>query len=101
MICLLQRLLLKKWNAISPDFIKLDYTKAQGLSYSTVKQQTISLFLEYTNEKTKLVLEGIETDADLMTAKRLGRSFTSRLFYFEAKTFIVMLYFSLNHTTKR
>ena len=62
----------EKMNAISPDFIKLDYTNAQGLSCSTVKQQTISLFLEYTNEKTKLVLEGIETDADLMTAKRLG-----------------------------
>ena len=62
----------EKMEAISPDFIKLDHTKAQGLSCSTEKQQTISLFLEYTNEKTKLVLEGIETDADLMTAKRLG-----------------------------
>ncbi len=62
----------EKMDAISPDFIKLDYTKAQGLSYSTVKQQTVSLVLEYTNEKTKLVLEGIETDEDLKTAKRLG-----------------------------
>ena len=61
-----------KMEAISPEFIKLDHTKAQGLSNSTVKQQTIALFLEYTNEKTKLVLEGIETDADLKTAKRLG-----------------------------
>ena len=59
-------------EAISPEFIKLDHTKAQGLSNSTEKQQTIALFLEYTNEKTKLVLEGIETDADLKTAKRLG-----------------------------
>ena len=59
-------------EAISPEFIKLDHTKAQGLSNSTEKQKTIELFLEYTNEKTKLVLEGIETDADLKTAKRLG-----------------------------
>jgi EAL domain-containing protein (putative c-di-GMP-specific phosphodiesterase class I) len=62
----------ERMEAISPDFIKLDHTKAQGLSNSIEKQQTISLFLEYTNEKTKLVLEGIETDADLLTAKRLG-----------------------------
>ena len=62
----------EKMAAISPDYIKLDHTKAQGLSNSTAKQQMISLFLEFTNEKTKLVLEGIETDEDLLTAKRLG-----------------------------
>lgn len=62
----------EKMEAISPDFIKLDHTKAQGLSHSTDKQQLVSLFLEFTHEKTKLVLEGIETDEDLVTAKRLG-----------------------------
>ena len=62
----------EKIEDISPDFIKLDHTKAQDLSHSTDKQQLVSLFLEYTHKKTKLVLEGIETVEDLLTAKRLG-----------------------------
>jgi EAL domain-containing protein (putative c-di-GMP-specific phosphodiesterase class I) len=57
---------------ISPEFIKLDPTKAKGLAQSTVKQQVVSLFLEYTQNNTKLVLEGIETDKDLRMARRLG-----------------------------
>ncbi|MBY0124116.1 EAL domain-containing protein [Bacillus sp. S/N-304-OC-R1] len=57
---------------ISPDFIKLDHTNSKGLSVSIEKQTLISLFLEYTNTNIKLVLEGIETKEDLVTAKQLG-----------------------------
>lgn len=63
---------LKKMEFLAPDFVKLDHTKSKDLSYSIDKQELISLFLEYTHEKMKLVLEGIETQADLQTAKQLG-----------------------------
>lgn len=62
----------EKMESFSPDFVKLDYTKSNGLSYSTDKQQVVSLFLEFTNGKMQLVLEGIETKKDLITAKELG-----------------------------
>lgn len=62
----------EKMKSIEPDFIKLDSTKAKDLSRSTEKQKVVSLFLEKTTDNTKLVLEGIETDKDLFTAKRLG-----------------------------
>lgn len=62
----------EKMESISPDFVKLDHTKSNGLSHSKDKQQLVSLFLEYTNEKMQLVLEGIETERDLITAKELG-----------------------------
>lgn len=62
----------KMIEIISPDFIKLDHTKSKGLSVSIEKQSLISLFLEYTNKKIKLVLEGIETNEDFLTAKQLG-----------------------------
>lgn len=62
----------KMMEKISPDFVKLDHTKSKGLSHSIEKQSLISLFLEYTNENIKLVLEGIETKDDLLTAKKLG-----------------------------
>ncbi|TSI04493.1 EAL domain-containing protein [Lysinibacillus sp. BW-2-10] len=63
---------LKKLELLTPDFVKLDHTKGKDLSQSVAKQQLISLFLEYTNEKMKLVLEGIEEKADLEVARKLG-----------------------------
>lgn len=61
-----------KINMIIPDFIKLDHTNSQGLSYSAEKQEMISYVLDYVHENIQLVLEGIETEGDLLTAKRLG-----------------------------
>lgn len=55
-----------------PDFVKLDYSKGKNLSKSNIKQQLVSLFLDYTNENMKLVLEGIEKKEDLLVAKKLG-----------------------------
>lgn len=63
---------LKKMELLTPDFVKLDYTKSQNLSSSIPQQQLVSLFLEYTHEKMKLVLEGIELEEDYVTAKQLG-----------------------------
>lgn len=64
-----------KISSLTPDFVKLDHTNANKLSQSLDKQKLISLFLEYTNEKIGLVLEGIETEQDLLTAKELGVPF--------------------------
>lgn len=63
---------LKKMEILTPDYVKLDHTRSKNLSSSIVQQQLISLFLEYTNEKMKLVLEGIEEKEDLLVAKQLG-----------------------------
>ena len=63
---------LKKIELLTPDFVKLDYTKSKNLSSSIPQQQLISLFLEYTDERMKLVLEGIEVAEDLEIAKELG-----------------------------
>ncbi len=62
----------EKMSRFEPDFVKLDQTKSKDLSKSLEKQQLITLFLEFTNEKTKLVLEGIETKEDFLKAKQLG-----------------------------
>lgn len=63
---------IKKMDTISPDFVKLDHTRSKGLSQSHEKQQLVSYLLQYTNTDMKLVLEGIETEDDLHTAKNLG-----------------------------
>ncbi|WP_077210826.1 EAL domain-containing protein [Bacillus dakarensis] len=66
------RLSFERMYTLTPDFVKLDHTKSKDLSTSLEKQQLISLFLEFTDEKMRLVLEGIETEQDLLTAKQLG-----------------------------
>lgn len=61
-----------KIKMVSPAFIKLDHTRAKGLSISIEKQELILFFLEFTREKIRLVLEGIESKEELLTAKQLG-----------------------------
>lgn len=63
---------IKKMDVISPDFVKLDHTRSKGLSQSHEKQKLVKYLLQYTNSEMKLVLEGIETEDDLNTAKKLG-----------------------------
>ncbi|MFC4409928.1 EAL domain-containing protein [Chungangia koreensis] len=55
-----------------PNFVKLDHTRSKDLAVSSDKQQLISIVLDYTKENAELILEGIETEADLKTAKELG-----------------------------
>lgn len=67
----------EKIKTISPHFIKLDRSKSEGLSCALDKQALITSLLKYILEyvhhsKMKLVLKGIETEEDLLTAKRLG-----------------------------
>lgn len=77
---------IKKMESYKPNFIKLDHTKSRDLTSSIVQQQLISLFLEYTNEKMKLILEGIEYEEDLLTAKKLGVPFVQGYFISKPKS---------------
>ncbi|MFB6469257.1 EAL domain-containing protein [Cytobacillus sp. Hz8] len=63
---------LHKLETLSPEYIKLDHTRAKDLSFSIIRQEVVSFFLEFTHSNMKLVLEGIETKDDLIMAKRLG-----------------------------
>jgi EAL domain-containing protein (putative c-di-GMP-specific phosphodiesterase class I) len=63
---------IEKVLELEPDFIKLDRFFSRNLSYSSNKQKLLSLLVDYCNNKTRLILEGIETPEDLATAKFLG-----------------------------
>lgn len=68
----------EKIEEFAPDFVKIDYTIAKGLSNSLEKQELIALFLKLmdqlnpTHQKMKLILAGIETEQDFLAAKILG-----------------------------
>lgn len=55
-----------------PDFIKLDRYFAKSLSSSLEKQRIVKLLAQFKSYHSKLVLEGIETKEDFLTAKKLG-----------------------------
>ncbi|PLR91930.1 EAL domain-containing protein [Bacillus sp. T33-2] len=63
---------LQKIMQLAPDFIKLDPSHSEQLTDSLEKQQNIKFLLNFVHAKTDLVLEGIETKDDLLTAKKLG-----------------------------
>ena len=68
----IRRTLFERMEKFVPHFVKLDHTYSKDLAHSKEKQQLISLVLDYTDENVELVLEGIETEEDLLTAKDLG-----------------------------
>jgi EAL domain-containing protein (putative c-di-GMP-specific phosphodiesterase class I) len=57
---------------LEPNFIKLDRYFSVDLSTSPKKQRFISLILDYYKGSVKMILEGIEKNEDLATAKLLG-----------------------------
>ncbi|GGM32084.1 hypothetical protein GCM10011351_17810 [Paraliobacillus quinghaiensis] len=58
---------------LEPDYIKLDKMFANDLDTSTKKQGLIRFFLFYCKEnQVTLILEGLETKAELLMAKDLG-----------------------------
>ncbi|MCM3567014.1 EAL domain-containing protein [Neobacillus mesonae] len=69
----------KGWSSLSmiieiqPEYIKLDRYFSNNLSKSSLKQEMIKSLLTYTQAtNSKIILEGIEINADLATAKYLG-----------------------------
>lgn len=63
----------EKMLELEPRFIKLDKYFANDLYKSPNKQKMLKFLLAYCSESNvKVILEGIETDADLSVAKSLG-----------------------------
>ncbi|TCT25083.1 EAL domain-containing protein (putative c-di-GMP-specific phosphodiesterase class I) [Melghiribacillus thermohalophilus] len=57
---------------IEPDVIKLDKYFSKNLQHSLMKQEAVKVFVHFSSEAMKVVLEGIETKEDLEMAKELG-----------------------------
>ncbi|KGX91021.1 EAL domain-containing protein [Pontibacillus marinus] len=67
---------LKNIRNINPDYIKLDKFYGFNISDSVEKKDILSAFAEVSaNSNIKLILEGIETEEDYETAKKLGISY--------------------------
>jgi len=63
---------IRKIHHYVPDYTKLDRTCSQNLADSIEKQENIGYFVSGTFKEMVVVLEGIETQDDLMVAKQLG-----------------------------
>ncbi|MBW5467120.1 EAL domain-containing protein [Brevibacillus formosus] len=63
---------LKKIVEYEPDIVKLDRYFGKQLSSIPNKQKLVSLFVQYCQDHTQLVLEGIEEPEDLAVALALG-----------------------------
>jgi EAL domain-containing protein (putative c-di-GMP-specific phosphodiesterase class I) len=63
---------LKKIVEYEPDIVKLDRYFGKQLSSMPKKQKLVSLFVQYCQDQTQLVLEGIEEPEDLSVALALG-----------------------------
>jgi EAL domain-containing protein (putative c-di-GMP-specific phosphodiesterase class I) len=58
---------------LEPNYIKLDHYFSINLAESLAKQEMIKFFLQYAKKfNIQVVIEGIEHNADLQTAKQLG-----------------------------
>ncbi|OGO77191.1 MAG: hypothetical protein A2Y23_01795 [Clostridiales bacterium GWB2_37_7] len=62
----------QQWIELDPDFIKLDRYFAENLSISPKKQKTVTSLVDLLSDTTEIIIEGVETEADLNTAEFLG-----------------------------
>lgn len=65
----------QRWVELSPDYIKLDRYYAVGLAQNSLKQRIIKYLTKLFDGYSKIILEGVETEEDLNTAKQLGISY--------------------------
>lgn len=56
---------------LDPDFVKLDKYFGQGIAHSPKKQRLVSSILSYCSESIGLVVEGVESQEDLIMLRRL------------------------------
>lgn len=63
------------WIELNPDYIKLDRYYAAGLAENSLKQRIIEHLTKLFDGYSIIILEGIETEKDLNTAKQLGISY--------------------------
>ncbi|WP_010094956.1 EAL domain-containing protein [Ornithinibacillus scapharcae] len=57
---------------LEPNIVKLDQYFSRDLANSPKKQKAIELLFHLIDEETIMILEGIENEADLQAAKKLG-----------------------------
>lgn len=65
---------LKNVISLSPDFVKLDKFFTKNIAASEEKKKIVSLFIAYCG-RSNLIVEGIETAADLQALKSLSVQF--------------------------
>lgn len=63
---------IRKIHHFVPDFTKLDRSCSQNLADSIEKQEHVGYFVSDSFKEMVVVLEGIETNDDLLAAKQLG-----------------------------
>ncbi|PLR99049.1 EAL domain-containing protein [Bacillus sp. T33-2] len=63
---------ISKMIKFQPDFAKLDRSCSENLSNSPKKKQSLEFFLAYSQQKLLSILEGIETNEDFVTSKKMG-----------------------------
>lgn len=61
----------RQWIELEPDFIKLDRYFAEGLSASPRKQKAVRTMVELLSDTAEIIIEGVETEADLGIIKLL------------------------------
>jgi EAL domain-containing protein (putative c-di-GMP-specific phosphodiesterase class I) len=62
----------QQWIELRPEFIKLDQYFSKNLSISSRKQKVVRSLMELLSDTTDIIIEGVETEADLETARLLG-----------------------------
>lgn len=64
---------LRLWSELRPDYVKIDMHFIQGIDQDPVKHQFVSSIQQIAEKSgTKVVAEGIETEAELQAIKDLG-----------------------------
>ncbi|WLR51970.1 EAL domain-containing protein [Bacillus tianshenii] len=77
---------LHKLIELAPDYVKIDRFFSKHLADSTKKQKIVSFFVDYCQNHSKLILEGIETEQDLNTATDLGVEYVQGFFFGKPNT---------------
>ncbi|MEG6612341.1 EAL domain-containing protein [Pseudoclostridium thermosuccinogenes] len=65
----------QQWIELEPDYIKLDRYFASNLAVNPRKQRIVRFLVDLLVDSTKLIIEGVETEADLNAAELLGISY--------------------------
>jgi len=64
---------LKTLSLCTPDYMKLDMSLVRNISHNTYKQHMVRFLCEFASQvQARIIAEGVETYAELMTLLRLG-----------------------------
>ena len=64
---------LRLWSELKPDYVKIDMHFIQGIDHDSVKAQFVRSIQSIAEKSgTRVIAEGIETQAELLTVRELG-----------------------------